>query len=181
MKVVNSDQAYEYLKKKHHIPAASEDMTDDERSLDGKLMYKSVQVAKKQMENYLEGKLGIIIDGTGGSSKSLLTKKSQIESLGYDTYMIFVHTSLETALERNRNRKSRSLLDKVVERSWDKVQANLETYRQAFGSNFTFVSTENTKPGELPKGAKQAVMNFISKPVKNKVAQSWIEKARKVL
>ena len=181
MKVVNSDQAYEYLKKKHNIPAASEDMTDDERSLDGKLMYKSVQVAKKQMENYLEGKLGIIIDGTGGSSKSLLTKKAQIESLGYDTYMIFVHTSLETALERNRNRKSRSLLDKVVERSWDKVQANLETYRQAFGSNFTFVSTENTKPGELPKGAKQAVMNFISKPVKNKVAQSWIEKARKVL
>ena len=181
MKVVNSDQAYEYLKKKHNIPTAADDMTDDQRSLDGKLMYKSVQIAKKQLENYLDGKLGVIIDGTGGSSKSLLTKKKKIEELGYDTYMIFVHTSLETALERNRNRKERSLLDKVVERSWDKVQNNLETYRSAFGRNFTFVSTEKTKPGELPPGAKSALMNFISEPVKDKAALKWIDKAKKVI
>ena len=143
-------------------------MTDDERSLDGKIMYQSVQIAKKQLEMYLEGKLGIIIDGTGGSSKQLLQKKKRIEDLGYDTYMIFVHTTLETELERNKNRKSRSLLDKVVERTWNKVQDNLKLYKSAFGSNFTYVSTEHTKQGELPKGAKQAVMNFMSKPIKNK-------------
>ena len=181
LKVVNSDQAYEYLKKKHNIPTASEDMTDDERSLDGKIMYKSVQIAKKQLEMYLEGKLGIIIDGTGGSSKQLLQKKKRIEDLGYDTYMIFVHTTLETALARNKARKSRSLLDKVVERTWDKVQKNLEIYRNAFKGNFTFVSTEDTKPGELPKDTKKAVMRFISSPIKNKTAQSWIAKAEKVL
>ena len=181
LKVVNSDQAYEYLKKKHNIPTASEDMTDDERSLDGKIMYQSVQIAKKQLEMYLEGKLGIIIDGTGGSSKQLLQKKKRIEDLGYDTYMIFVHTTLETALARNKARKSRSLLDKVVERTWDKVQKNLEIYRNAFKGNFTFVSTEDTKPGELPKDTKRAVMRFISSPIKNKTAQSWIAKAEKVL
>jgi len=181
LKVVNSDQAYEYLKKKHNIPTSSEDMTDDERSLDGKVMYQSVQIAKKQLEMYLEGKLGIIIDGTGGSSKQLLQKKKRIEDLGYDTYMIFVHTTLETALERNKARKSRSLLDKVVERTWNKVQDNLDIYKKAFKSNFTYVSTEHTKQGELPKGAKQAVMNFMNKPIKNKTAQSWIAKAEKVL
>ena len=181
LKVVNSDQAYEYLKKKHNIPTSSEDMTDDERSLDGKVMYQSVQIAKKQLEMYLEGKLGIIIDGTGGSSKQLLQKKKRIEDLGYDTYMIFVHTTLETALERNRARKSRSLLDKVVERTWNKVQDNLDIYKKAFKGNFTYVSTEHTKQGELPKGAKQAVMNFMNKPIKNKTAQSWIAKAEKVL
>ena len=181
LKVVNSDRAYEYLKKKHNLPTASEDMTDDERSLDGKIMYKSVQAAKKQLEMYLQGKLGIIIDGTGASSNQLLKKKKRIEELGYDTYMIFVHTTLETALERNRNRKSRSLLDKVVERTWNKVQDNLKLYKSAFGSNFTYVSTEHTKQGELPKGAKKAVMNFMSRPIKNKTAQSWIAKAEKVL
>ena len=181
LKVVNSDQAYEYLKKKHNIPTSSEDMTDDERSLDGKIMYQSVQIAKKQLEMYLEGKLGIIIDGTGGSSKQLLQKKKRIEDLGYDTYMIFVHTTLETALARNKARKSRSLLDKVVERTWNKVQDNLDIYKKAFKGNFTYVSTEHTKQGELPKGAKQAVVNFMNKPIKNKTAQSWIAKAEKVL
>ena len=95
--------------------------------------------------------------------------------------MIFVHTTLETALARNKARKSRSLLDKVVERTWDKVQKNLEIYRNAFKGNFTFVSTEDTKPGELPKDTKRAVMRFISSPIKNKTAQSWIAKAEKVL
>ena len=156
-------------------------MTDDERSLDGKIMYQSVQIAKKQLEMYLEGKLGIIIDGTGGSSKQLLQKKKRIEDLGYDTYMIFVHTTLETALARNKARKSRSLLDKVVERTWNKVQDNLDIYKKAFKGNFTYVSTEHTKQGELPKGAKQAVVNFMNKPIKNKTAQSWIAKAEKVL
>ena len=65
LKIVNSDQAFEYLKKKHNIPASVVDMSDEERSLDGKMMYKSVQIAKKQLDNYLKGKLGIIIDGTG--------------------------------------------------------------------------------------------------------------------
>ena len=181
LKVVNSDQAFEYLKKKHNIPTDAEDMTDDERSLDGKLMYKSVQIAKKQLENYLQGKLGVIIDGTGASSNSLLKKKKQIEDLGYDTYMIFVHTTLDTALARNKARKTRSLLDKVVERTWNKVQANLETYRSAFKGNFTFVSTEDTKEGELPKGTKRAVMRFVGAPIKNKTAQSWIAKAKKVM
>ena len=181
LKIVNSDRAYEYLKKKHNLPTSSEDMTDDERSLDGKIMYKSVQAAKKQLEMYLQGKLGIIVDGTGASSNQLLKKKKRIEELGYDTYMIFVHTTLETALARNKNRKSRSLLDKVVERTWKKVQDNLNLYKSAFGGNFTYVSTEHTKQGELPKGAKQAVMNFMSKPIKNKTAQSWIAKAEKVL
>ena len=95
--------------------------------------------------------------------------------------MIFVHTTLETALARNKARKSRSLLDKVVERTWNKVQDNLDIYKKAFKGNFTYVSTEHTKQGELPKGAKQAVVNFMNKPIKNKTAQSWIAKAEKVL
>jgi len=157
LKVVNSDKAFEYLKKKHNIPASVVDMSDEERSLDGKMMYKSVQIAKKQLNNYLKGKLGIIIDGTGGSANALLTKKRNIEALGYDTAMVFVNTTLQTALDRNANRPERTLDDKVVERTWQKVQDNIATYKSEFGSNFNWVDTENSKPGKVSSAVKQSV------------------------
>ena len=180
LKVVNLDQALEYLKKKHKIPANSDDMTDDERSLDGKLMGKSVKIAKKQLENYLSGKLGIIIDGTGASSNVLLGKKTSIEALGYDTYMVYVNTTLETALERNANRPERKLLDKVVERVWQKVHDNLESFKSGFGSNFIKVEADGDMIENLPSGTKSAVMNFLNKPVENKEALKWIKKSKKL-
>lgn len=181
LKIVNSDSAYEYLKAKNKIPPSENDMTDAQRSMGGKLMAKSVKIAKKQLENYLDGKLGIIIDGTGASSNALGKKKARIEDLGYDCYMIFVSTSLETALERNRNRKERTLLDKVVERSWQAVMDNLKTYKSMFGSNFAEVSTEGKESDKLPPGVKSGINKFLRKPPKNKVAKKWLKHARELL
>ena len=180
LKIVNSDSAYEMLKRKHKIPAAQADLDDAQRSMDGKLMAKAVKMARKQYDLYLKGKLGIIIDGTGASPNSLTKKKKQLESLGYDCYMIFVNTSLETALERNRKRKDRSLLDKIVERAWQQVQDAQSVYRSSFGSNYQEVSTENTKEGQLPPGVKSAAHAFINKPIKNREALKWIAKAKNV-
>jgi len=180
LKVVNLDQALEYLKKKHKIPADSDAMTDAERSLDGKLMGKSVKIAKKQLENYLDGKLGIIIDGTGASSNALFGKKKSIEALGYDTYMVYVNTTLETALQRNANRPERKLLDKVVERTWQKVHDNFNTFKSGFGSNFVKVEADGNMIEKLPPGTKSAVMSFLNKPVKNKEALKWIKKSKKL-
>ena len=180
LKVVNLDQAFEYLKKKHKIPADSDAMTDAERSLDGKLMGKSVKIAKKQLENYLDGKLGIIIDGTGASSNALFGKKKSIEALGYDTYMVYVNTTLETALQRNANRPERKLLDKVVERTWQKVHDNFNTFKSGFGSNFVKVEADGNMIEKLPPGTKSAVMSFLNKPVKNKEALKWIKKSKKL-
>ena len=41
-------------------------------------------------------------------------KKKQLEELGYDCYMIFVDTTMKTALARNAARDTRVLLDKVA-------------------------------------------------------------------
>lgn len=178
LKIVNLDQSYEFLKKKHNLPASSDDLTDEERSLDGKLMGKARKIAQIQMDNYLAGKLGIIIDGTGGSSNVLLAKKKSIEELGYDTYMIFVDTTLETALARNKKRTDRSLLDKVVQRTWQKVQDNFKTYKSAFGSNFININTDEDIGDQLPSSVVASVMKFIKKPVKNKEALKWIKQAK---
>tara|TARA_R110001592_G_scaffold144611_5_gene367913 strand:+ start:17680 stop:18990 length:1311 start_codon:yes stop_codon:yes gene_type:complete len=181
LKVVNLDQAYEYLKKKHKVPVDHADMDAEQRSLSGKLMYKARMIAQKQMEYYLDGKLGIIIDGTGGSYNPIAKKKKQLEELGYDCYMIFVDTTMKTALARNAARDTRVLLDKVVKRTWKGVQQNKKAYKDLFGSNMKVVSTEGRQPGELPRGAKSHVMKFINSVVQNPIAKKWIGIARKVL
>ena len=142
--------------------------------------YPSIPINGKQYEIYLRGKLGIIIDGTGASPNALAKKKTQLESLGYDCYMIFVNTSLETALKRNKERKDRSLLDKIVERAWQQVQNAQSVYRGSFGSNYQEVSTENTKEGQLPPGVKSAAHAFINRPIKNREALKWIANAKNI-
>ena len=46
----------------------------------------------------------MIIDGTGDDFKKIAAEKKELEAVGYDTYMIFVNTTLEVALQRNENR-----------------------------------------------------------------------------
>ena len=43
-----------------------------------------------------------------------------LDQIGYDSYMIFVNTSLDVALERNKNRP-RSILEYIVTNSWNGV------------------------------------------------------------
>ena len=181
MKVVNSDYAYEYLKAKHKVPPKDSDMTDAQRSTAGKLMAKAVKVAKKQLQLYLDSKIGIIIDGTGASANVMKRKKQMIEDLGYDCYMVFVSTSLETAMERNNKRKERSLHDKVVERSWKQVMGNKRLYKSMFSGNFVEVSTEGPEKEELPSGVQSGISKFLSKAPKNSIAKKWLKNARELL
>ena len=46
----------------------------------------------------------LVIDATGRDYNVINRQRSMLQMLGYDTYMIFVNTSLEVALQRNRVR-----------------------------------------------------------------------------
>jgi hypothetical protein len=104
-------------------------------------------------------------------------KKDHAESLGYDCYMVFVNTTLDVALERNRNR-DRTLSDKLVTTIWKDCQANLSTYKKMFGSNFTII--DNTVYGPIEPKIQKAINAFVRKPVTNKIAKKWIDMARQL-
>ena len=57
-----------------------------------------------QLDTYIQGRLGLVIDATGRDKSVINNQKKQLDLIGYDSYMIFVNTSLEVALERNKNR-----------------------------------------------------------------------------
>ena len=83
-----------------------------------------------------------LIVGGGIRSVDTAREKARAEELGYDTFMIFVDTSLPVALERNAKRE-RVLPEKAVKDLWQQVQDNKDRYEALFGDNFVIV--DNTK------------------------------------
>ena len=87
--------------------------------------------------------------------------------------MIFVNTSLDVALERNRNRP-RTVPEKITIDSWNKVQKNIGAFQRFFGSkNFIIVDNNNAKDDVFNMAFKQ-VQRMLRRKVDNHIAKAWI-------
>jgi len=153
---INVDDTYEELLKSSGIGMKLANMSPDELKKAGELMGQARKATDTKLQDATKDAKNLLIDSVGGSSKMLLKKKAELEALGYDTAMIMTYVSPITSLERNKQR-DRSLLPSIVIRSWRDVNTNIETYRQAFGDNFTLV---NLDPEDANKDFDE---NFIYK------------------
>jgi hypothetical protein len=116
-------------------------MSPDELKTAGELMGKARKATDTKYQDALKNAKNLIIDSVGGSPKTLLKKKQQLEDLGYTTFMIMTYVSPITSLERNMKR-DRSLLPSIVLRSWRDVNKNIDTYKQAFGADFVLLNLD---------------------------------------
>ena len=194
LKYVNSDNLFEIGLKKMGIPLADlgaisqaakeggeykgEDAKEvaEKIGLLGKRGDSVRAIAKgklaKLKDFYTAGRLGMLIDGTGKDFGKMAKKKQALDALGYDSYMIFVDTSLENALAQNAKRE-RKLDPEEVEKMWNRVQANKEDFQELFGvDNFTIVV--NNEPVPPTREATRAVQRFVEAPVANPLGQNWI-------
>lgn len=121
---------------------------------------------------YEQGRLGMLIDGTGGKYDKMAREKSLADAMGYDTYMLFVDTSLPVAIERDAKR-SRTLGPEIVESIWQNVQDNKERLKELFGDNFAIV--ENSVYGPPPQEVVKEINKFVEAPVQNPIGQAWIQ------
>ena len=153
---INVDDTYEELLKSSGIGMKLANMSPDELKKSGELMGQARKATDAKLQDDLKDAKNLLIDSVGGSSKTLLKKKQELESLGYDTAMIMTYVSPITSLERNKQR-DRSLLPSIVIRSWRDVNTNIDAYRQAFGDDFTLV---NLDPEDANKDFDE---NFIYK------------------
>ena len=183
LKSVNSDSAFEKGLKDNgidpkdlaRIEREEPELWDKITATPGGIRDKAKQLTKKQKSFYEAGRLGMIIDGTGHVYSKIQKNKKYAESLGYDTYMVFVNTSLEVAQERNQQR-DRVLPDDLLEQSWKDVQNNLGKFQNLFGGNFRIVDNTVYKP--ISKPIQKAVNAFIRKPLYNMIGKKWISTAR---
>ena len=171
MKIVNSDNAFEKLLKDAGL---SLKMPDEEEKPRDVIRDRAKAITKAQQKNYIEGRLGLIIDGTGKNYEKIAFQARELQQLGYDTHMIFVNTSLDTALERNANRP-RSVKEAIVVKSWKEVQANIGKFSQFFRRNFIVVDNNNADEDVFASVYKQ-VMHLAKGKVQNSLGRQWIAK-----
>ena len=174
LKIVNSDEAFERLLKQAGL---SLKMPDNELIARDKIRDKAKALTDKRKGNYIEGRLGLIIDGTGKDYNKITKQASDLKNIGYDVHMIFVNTSLDVALENNQ-RRARTLKDSIVKDSWNQVQKNMGKFQRYFGgANFIIVdNNEVDKDGRLFDACFKRVKGLLSKKVNNPQAKRWIER-----
>lgn len=174
LKSVNSDKYFEtYLQMKGlSQDIASLDPEEYEQAME--LRKKSKAVSKAGLKNYINGRLGLLIDGTGKDYAKIEKQKKRLQSVGYDCFMIFVNTDLDVALERNQTR-DRKLPSELVKSSWQAVQNNMGKFQSLFGrSNMLIV--DNSEYKDFAGVVKKAANSFITRKIQNPIAKAWIKK-----
>lgn len=176
LRVVNSDDIYEYLMKKQDLQMDPETIFSPQGQ---EIRGKAKELTKKRRGHYLDGRIGIIIDGTGKDVAKVEKESDKLRELGYDTMMLFVNTSLDIAQARNQQRE-RKIAPAEVEKMWNAVQQNIMSFQQVFGaSNFHVV--DNSGGLEDPRRAKQfdqvyrEIQKFINTPPQSHVAKQWLK------
>jgi predicted kinase len=175
LRVVNSDDIYEYLMKKQDLSLDPETIFSPQGQ---EIRGRAKELTKKRRGHYLDGRIGIIIDGTGKDVGKVKKEAEALRELGYDTMMLFVNTSLDIAQERNQQRE-RKLEGAVVEKMWNTVQQNIMSFQQIFGAaNFHVIDNS----GGLEDPARKTnfdqtyreIRRFIDAPPQSHTARKWI-------
>ena len=169
MKIVNSDDALEKLLKDAGL---SLKMPPEEEGPRDVVRGRAKELTAKRKANYVEGRLGLIIDGTGREFDKISKQARELEILGYDVYMIFVNTSLDVALQRNEQRP-RSVPTSIVTNSWKAVQNNIGKFSNFFKNGFIIVDN-NDKDEDMMKIVIKRVRSLATRKVQNNRGKAWI-------
>jgi len=180
--VANDIQFEKMLKQQGYDPKDLQNLPPEEfKKLtvgDNSLRAKAKAIIDKQKDFFKQGRLGLIIDGTGQNYEKTRNQKKVLESLGYDVGMVFVNTDLETAQKRNQRRKRQLPID-LIEELWHTVQKNLGKYQEMFGDNFVIVDNSAEEGEEFFKQYNKPqikkVEKFLKAPVENEAGKVWIE------
>ena len=169
MKILNSDDHFERLLKQAGLDAK---MPPEEKQPRDVARDRAKEMTKKQRKNYLFGRLGLIIDGTGKNYDKLAYQARELEGLGYDTHMIFVNTSLDVALQRNKER-DRSIPEPDAVTMWNAVQRNIGKFSNFFKGNFIIIDN-NDKDEDVIQQVFKRVRALATRKVKNQRGLQWI-------
>ena len=178
LKLVNSDIILENSLKRAGLSLS---MPDEEQYFRDILRTRAKAIVDNQIDLYVKGRLGLVIDATGRDYNIISRQFSALQLLGYDCYMVFVNTSLEVALERNSKRE-RVVPEYITKNSWQSVQNNIGRFQNLFGLT-NFVVVDNSKSEQelvtLTMNKVNAVVRrFLTTPIKSYIAKRWMAKER---
>ena len=172
MRVVNSDDVFEKLVKSAGMSMDMRNYSKAQEKRRDEIRAVAKRITRAREKNYVEGRLGLIIDGTGKNYDKIEKQMRELQQLGYESHMIFVNTSLDVALERNAKRP-RKLPENIVVQSWNNVQKNIGKFQNLFRDRFIIV--DNNDANEPPHiEVFKRVKTLANKKVTNGIAKRWI-------
>ena len=177
LKLVNSDNAFEKMMREAGIDAGKlgDYANDPEKWAEiMQIRDRAKNITKRMQDNYIYGRLGQVIDGTGKNYDKIKGHRQLYQDLGYDTYMVFVNTSLEVALERNQKRE-RSVPEDLVRKMWQEVQANIGKFQNLFGANRMLIVDNSTYDNkQVIDKVEREINKLLRNPVENPLGKVWL-------
>jgi len=176
LKLINSDKSFEKFAEEagFELDQIADIKSDPSRWEElMSIRDKAKKLTSNQQRNYINGRLGMVIDGTGKDFSKIETSRRLLSDLGYDTYMIFVNTSLEVALERNKSRK-RQLPDELVTDMWNEVQQNIGKFQNLFGGDKMIIVDNSVANSNVLPRVEKEVMKRINQSVQNPEGKWWL-------
>jgi hypothetical protein len=181
---INSDKALEFLMDKKGLDKR---MPENESEARDVVRGKAKTVTELRQRLALQGRNGLIINGTGDDPKKVAKIKSKLEELGYDTAMILVNTNDEVSAQRNierGQRGGRTVPEMIRKEKWSNVQNARTEYAKIFADRYMeFDNSEDLReaPPDLVKQKKmemlqlfKSVKEFVGEPPEAPAAQEWV-------
>lgn len=182
---INSDNAFEFLMDKKRL---NKKMPDSEKAQRDEIRGTAKSVTELRQRLALNGRNGLIINGTADDIEKTKRIKKELEDLGYETQMVFVDTADEVSRQRNierGQRGGREVPEDIRKEKWMSAQKARPELQKLFGQNnfFHYDNSEdlrNASPEVVHKktqeldGIFKNVRKFTSAPPKSDIAKSWI-------
>lgn len=181
---INSDKALEFLMDKKGLDKRMPESEKDARDL---VRGRAKNMTELKQRLALQGRNGLIINGTGDDSDKIARIKKGLEDLGYESSMVLVNTSDEVSAARNierGQRGGRTVPETIRKQKWDSVQDARTEYARIFGDKYMeFDNSEDLREAdpETVKAKKDEmlqifknVQQFVAQPPQSEQAQEWI-------
>jgi len=179
LKLVNSDDVLtRYLNQE----GLSLKMPEKEKEKRDELRQKAKITTAARTDLYLQGRLGMIMDGTARDYIKISTQQRLFKFLGYQTIMMFINTSLDVALERNEKRP-RSVPENIVKTNWNTVQSNMGKFQKLFQPANFFVIDNSSSEKELVTTTLNRAASIVRRTMNsphNFIAKQWIERQLRI-
>lgn len=173
VKFLSSDVVFEHLLKKSGLSLSLDTTNPEDYGKQMAVRARAKDLLSLRQIPWLNGMLGLVVDGTGHNYRKIKAIVDRLRESGYDASMVFINTSLETAMERN-NMRTRKLSPEVVTKLWKDVQSNMGKFQALFGAGNFLLIDRNKHLGRdeikvMGPVFKRYALKLLSKPLKNRV------------
>jgi len=175
LKVINSDNAFVSKLKREKLTLDFATHNEKEIIARDKIRSNSKRIAGMQLSKAIEGRLGLIIDSTARDVEKISVQAADLRKIGYDIHMVFVNTSLDVALERNRARP-RKLPDAIIISSHKQIQKNMGRLQRIFGATNFVVVDNNDVAEDVNPIVHKRIRGMVGKAPTSYQAVRWIHR-----